>query len=273
MFVIFSKIFRELHLLAKIGNRSRAKTLAAKIWKKFLPPPKSYPIPSFRHCKREGHQWILDLSQWLDWHFYFRLESPEDLVFLSLLQPGHHVLDGGAYIGTVAIRAAARVGQSGYVYCFEANTGNFQRLQRHMELNRCFNVRCYLNALSDKTGTLEIAQPWAENLSGSLVSQGAWQNCPTEKVEGLSLDDWMERERIQRLDVVKLDVEGYEPNVLRGGRRLLAKFRPVLFLEAHELNLQRQGLSSAHLRKELESLNYQVREIPGELTHWVGLPH
>jgi len=238
-----------------------------------LPKPEHYPFPSLRRCKRDGLNWELDLSQWLDWHLFFGFESPEDHFFLSLLRPGYHVLDGGAYIGTVAIRAAARVGPTGCVHCFEASAENFKKLQEHIKINRSLNVRCYPNALSDKTGFLQIARPWLENRSGSLISRGTWQNCPTEEVAGLSLDDWMERERIQRLDVVKLDVEGYEPHVLRGGRRLLTKFRPVLFLEAHELNLQRQGLSSAHLRKELESLNYRVREIPGELPHWVGLPH
>lgn len=239
---------------------------------KFLPPPETYPAGTLRTCQRHGLRWELDLSQWVDWHVFFGQEGEEDRRFLRLIRSGDHVLDGGAYIGTLALRAAIRAGPTGRVHGFEPAAGNYQRLCRHVEINRIQNIRCYPNALAETTGALELARPWPENNSGNLVNRGSWNGCPVEKISGLALDDWMEQAEIQRLDVLKLDVEGCEIRALRGAQKTIAKFRPRLFLEAHDPNLARQGGGRQELRELVQSLGYQIQVFCAPVEHLICQP-
>ena len=241
-------------------------------WIKLAPPPECHPTGSLRICRRKNLSWELDLSQWLDWHVFFGLECPEDRLLLSLIRLGDHVLDGGAYIGTVALPAAIRAGVSGRVYCFEPAAENFRKLRRHVEWNRLTQILCFPHALAESTGPLELARPWPENKGGHLIRRKGWTSCPREQVPGLAVDEWAEREAIARLDLVKLDVEGCEGHVLRGARQTLKKHRPILFLESHEPNLQRQGDSRQNLRAEVESLGYRVETFAGNLEHLIAFP-
>lgn len=244
----------------------------ATFLRKILPPPETYPAGSLRTCQRHGLRWELDLSQWVDWHVFFGQEGEEDRGFLRLIRSGDHVVDGGAYIGTLALRAAMRAGPNGRVHCFEPASGNYQKLCRHVEINRMPNIHCYPKALAETTGALELARPWPENNSGNLINRGSWSGCPVEKIAGLALDDWMEQEKIQRLDVLKLDVEGYEIRALQGAQKTIARFRPRLFLEAHELNLARQGGSRQDLRDLVQSMGYQSQVFHGPMEHLICFP-
>jgi len=252
-------------LLQKLG--------AEKTRRKILPEPKDYPRPTTIDCRRNGFQWQLDLSQWLDWHLFFGFQSQEDRQLLSLVRSGDCVIDGGGYIGILALRLAARVGSTGQIHCFEADPLNFARLEQHVRLNSLQNVHCLPMALAERSGHLEMVRPWPENGGGNLIDNGAWVSSIARiRVPSLSLDDWCQRESVQRVNLLKLDLEGYEVRALRGARQLLSRFRPVLFLEAHEPNLQNHGDDLAGLERELASLNYRWEKIPGDIASMVAFP-
>ena len=262
---------RDPSWVAGVGPLGRM-ALGDKLWKKILPPPALFSKDTLLACERQGFIWELDLSQWLDWHLFFGFQSQEDRHLLSLIRSGDCVIDGGGYVGTVALPLAARVGSTGQIHCFEPDPLNFSRLEQHVRLNSLQNVHCLPLALAERSGHLELVRPWPENGGGNLVDNGTWGSCSRVRVPSLSLDDWSRREAVQRVDLLKLDLEGYEVRALRGARQLLRRFRPLLFLEAHEPHLRNHGDDLAGLERELAALNYRWEIIPGDIASLVAFP-
>jgi FkbM family methyltransferase len=146
----------------------------------------------------------------------------------QLLQPGQTFWDVGAHIGFFAVIASRAVGASGQVHCFEPMDDNRERLGRTVALNGLANVTISDLAVSGESGhaTLyphEHSQMWA--LGGHQVQNGQ-EGVP---VRVCSLDDLAAM--FGDPHVVKVDVEGAELEVLRGGTRLLRRARPVMLVE------------------------------------------
>jgi len=122
-------------------------------------------------------------------------------------------------------------------------------LQRNIQLNRFDNVRLRSFCLGDKSGTAELWMNFQRPASSSLVHRD-------EKAGGIStlvfpLDLVWPLEKLERLDYVKIDVEGAEAQVLAGARETLEKFRPIVQMET--------GIADA----ELGLPNYNAWQAPG----------
>lgn len=126
-----------------------------------------------------------------------------------------------------------------------------------------------LNALEDRT-TFRLAAVGAEVATlpgwtdaGGLIAFGqAPDSVPQIDVEMTTLDAEVERLGIVP-QVVKVDVEGYEGEVLQGARRLLAKHRPLLFLEMHLDWLEKRGVSARGIVEDLRSHGYRFESLTG----------
>lgn len=154
-----------------------------------------------------------------------------------LLEAGHgYVLynkndtDIGANIGTHTLALARLVGQQGLVFAFEPQRIVFQTLCANMALNSLDNVHCINSAVDETSGTLRLFDPdphVPNNFGGVQLAMitGAPQAAPVER---LVLDDFLNTDRLK---LIKIDVEGMEAEVLRGARRTLARFKPILYVE------------------------------------------
>ena len=69
----------------------------------------------------------------------------------------------------------------------------------------------------------------------------------TPNIHVTTLDHYVKRKNINRIDLIKIDVEGYELNVLRGGIKSIEKFKPILFIELDDENLKQQNSSAKEL--------------------------
>lgn len=162
--------------------------------------------------------------------------------FMRILRDDDVVLEIGANIGYYAI-IESRLCRK--IYAAEPHPGNFQRLIGNLELNNTKNVECFNIALGSKDGPI--------TLNCSELSN--WHSCrsaPTEsgnaiEVEGRSIDSFVAN-RTQPT-FIKMDVEGYELEVLRGATETLRHVRGV-FLELHG-----DMLSAAEIRETLDILS------------------
>ena len=150
---------------------------------------------------------------------------------LSLVGPDSVVLDVGANYGalTLPLARAARL-----VYAFEPQREVFCALAGNMALNCVANVVCENMALSDRAGTIKVPQLdfGAENNIGGLELDYRGESTQrTYAVRSETLDEYVARSQLPRIDLVKVDVEGMEAQVLRGARATLARFRPILYVE------------------------------------------
>jgi FkbM family methyltransferase len=176
-----------------------------------------------------------DLGEHLQRHVYFwGLSEPvEAWLFLRLLHPAMTVVDGGANIGEYTLLASTAVGDTGAVHAFEPIPDNFTRLRGHVAVNSLHNVRMRQAALWDRTTTLTLGRQ-----AGRPSHAGAWSAAApsgtVESVQAVSLDDYVAEEGIARVDALKLDIEGAEPNAVQGMLRTLERDRPLLLVELHE---------------------------------------
>lgn len=169
--------------------------------------------------------------------FSSQLGAYADIFFLSEYEKvpgfesraGETVIDAGANVGFFTLRHARNVGSTGRVYAFEPNPQVFRLLQHNMAHNNLHHVRCVQSALGEHTGSLRFSSDPRTTSCGHVVGDdGAGETVPAT-----TLDALVEQEGIDRIDLLKLDVEGYEPHILRGGLGLaLARTRRIV-MESH----------------------------------------
>jgi FkbM family methyltransferase len=136
----------------------------------------------------------------------------EMAVLLDALAPGQTFVDVGAHLGFYSFRAAQRVGPTGRVLAIEADPRTHARLQANVRLNPGLRVATAGVAVSDEEGTARLALNTTGNRAGnSLVVAGS----DTIEVRCRPLAAILADNAIERVDGMKLDVEGMEYRVLR----------------------------------------------------------
>jgi FkbM family methyltransferase len=162
-------------------------------------------------------------------------------------------IDVGANIGYFTLLASRWVGSAGRVYAFEPVRQTYTLLRRNLVLNNCVNVATFQVACAAEPGELSIV---TEQDSGKayLSPDGQGQ----EQVAVTTVDCFATEQRLDRLDMVKIDVEGADFEVVKGARQTIKRFRPVIWLET--LFLSRFGAAPSDVVEYLEPLGYTCME-------------
>lgn len=146
----------------------------------------------------------------------------------SQLQNGDCFIDVGANIGLITIFASTKVGEAGKVLAFEANPKTFEILEDNLTLNSIKNVERYSFALGSETNQSFIYDNWQVNRGGaSLVVRDEKSN--SYPVDIKKLDDVLTTSHFPK--IIKIDVEGFELEVLKGAKNTILKFKPILIVE------------------------------------------
>jgi len=193
--------------------------------------------------------------------------EPNEFVFMgSVLTPGMVMLDVGANDGFFTVFAARRVADTGLVYAFEPSEREFARLKANVALNRLSNVRPVKKAVAESwgKGVLHVCGYGHEgqNTLGDFVHKV--QGVSTEPVELCSLDTYFSSEKLTRLDLIKIDVEGAEQRVLSGARGLISRFKPIILLELLDPALRKQGSSAEAVIGLLKEMGYLIYDFSPE---------
>ncbi|MGE0814292.1 MAG: FkbM family methyltransferase [Vicinamibacterales bacterium] len=182
---------------------------------------------------------------------------------VSLVRPGDTAVDVGAHIGFFALQLADAVGERGRVHAFEPLERNADLLERSIaESGFAGRLQLHRAAVSDQTGEalLRFARETL-NTGGAFLAAAhdAAEGLATARVPTVRLDDAGLRRPVRFL---KMDVEGAEPQVVRGARRLLAEDRPFVLSEVHPEQLQRvSGTTPAAFLAEMAALGYGVHAV------------
>ena len=170
----------------------------------------------------------LDLREVIDSSIYFSGTFEEDVEknIHSLVKPGMCVLDIGANVGYHTFRMSKLTIPSGQVYAIEPTSWAYRRLIRNASLNPDLNniIFSQLGLSNADTGTVPVQFQSSYRLDGK-------QQSTTENIELITLDTYLEREGITKLDFIKLDVDGFEGKVLQGASKSLNKMRPIILME------------------------------------------
>lgn len=162
------------------------------------------------------------------------------------LRAGDVVLDVGANIGIFTLLAASRVGPGGRVIAVEPIARNRQLLARAAQVNGFARIELIAGAASDRTGTMQLrTHPHTSNsatpaAAGELLrdARGVVVSVPALVLDERCAD-------LDRLDLLKIDIEGMEPLALRGLERTIARLRPILLSEFNPWAIERATATDA----------------------------
>jgi FkbM family methyltransferase len=187
-----------------------------------LVPPSA--IVAVKSGPARGMRWIVGSAPHGAW--LGLLERDKLAPFVARLTSGMTVWDIGANVGLYTLPSARAVGPTGQVVAFEPMPRNLGFLRRHLTLNALNDVVVCEVAVSDATGALRMAE--GDSPSEFHVEAGG-----SYEVKAVTLDDWLAESGAPPPDLVKIDVEGSDDAVLRGGARTFAKYRPSIYLALH----------------------------------------
>ncbi len=175
-------------------------------------------------------------------------------------------VDVGASIGLYSIAIANRMGENGKVIVFEPDRASFSSLKKHTELNDVEEARMRL--IQAACGLEKKKVAFKANGVESAMITNPIESLDMETVDCTTLDSVFLSEKI---DILKIDVEGFEEHVLRGGLNLIndPKRRPRrIYIEVHPFAWDVAGTTSESLLKLLFDNNYSVFDIFGNVvTH------
>ena len=221
--------------------------------------------PRLFRNKLNGCWFVANLSEWSDRSAFF-LRRWYDIGLIrtlnALVGPGDVVVDVGANYGHFAIAAACRVGRAGRVHAFEPNPRSLARLRVNADLNALDWIEARGAALGAAAGSATLSIPRI-NSGEATLGRSAYDAATVEQVDVPILrgDDVLAG---VRPSFVKIDVEGFETEVISGLVGIIGSARPVIVTEIVRRHLVNAGGSPETLVAALEALDYQPMRMRSE---------
>ncbi len=213
----------------------------------------------------DGITYELDLNENIDSAIYYAgcFEPYVTRAIENLCREGMTVLDIGANVGCHTLRLAKLVGPSGKVIAFEPAPGALSKLRRNVELNDFRNIVIEPLALSNENRenqevTLSCSWPISSaGIDASRLHPLHHGYMTRVTVDFVTLDHYVESQGITTIDLIKLDVDGYELRVIQGGANTLRACKPIILMELQPWGLAEIGDNAEDLVSLLLELGYK----------------
>jgi FkbM family methyltransferase len=205
--------------------------------------------------------------------FQGTFEPAERALLPQLVRPGMTVVDIGANAGIYTMLAARLVGSAGRVIAFEPSERERARLMTHLALNHISNVRVEPFAVGNQDG--ETAFFVAPNFEAGFNGRFSAPGIPMtrQRVPLRRLDTYADASGLDRVDFVKLDVEGGERDVLLGAERLLRRARATILCEIEPSRIEPWGYAPRDIYDLLAAWGYEWFAVtPGTLAPLPSAP-
>lgn len=229
-----------------------------KLVTKFPPNHYQYKVGSIRTVERDGIRYQLDLADLVDWYIYFGFIEPARMNLYNLVKPGSIVMDVGANVGDTTMHLAKYAGEKGQVHSFEPDTYNFARITKNLSLNNFKNITLNNLGLGAEESYLKIIVRDEHNRGmNQLIKEELKEGDAGVKI--VKLDDYISENAIDHVDLIKIDVEGFDFEVLKGASQILDRIKPDLFIELDDRCLKKQASSAMELVAFLNTKGYEVK--------------
>jgi FkbM family methyltransferase len=224
---------------------------------------------------RRGIRWKLDLREGIDLSIYLQgqFEPSTARAYAKIIKPGQTVLDIGANIGAHTLRLAELVGNEGTVIAFEPTEYAYRKLTTNLSLNpklghRVVAEQVMLGREDVKDYKTEIYSSWTVVGQANRHPKHLGELKSTSGASMLRLDSYLAHRGNPKVDFIKLDVDGYECEVLAGAESILKRDKPTICLELAPYVLEERGASMDQLIEILVANNYrffnesETKELP-----------
>lgn len=209
---------------------------------------------------------ICRLSDWIPWNVYLHgsyiVERSYEEFMLQIAEESSVIFDVGANIGYYTVQFSEI--SDGEIYAFEPMNYQHETLQKNLELNSLTNIHPVKKIVSNTNSLARIYFSGMENTAASSLVNKTDQY---EEIQCITLDDFCKDNDIEEIDLIKIDVEGYELKALKGLQNMLKSQKiSHLFIEIVEKHLNNAGTSAKEICDYLESHNYKAFSVKsGEL--------
>lgn len=224
-----------------------------------MPPNYLYPKDSRREASRRGINYSLDISDYIEHTVYFGYREPAQEELFRLAKDKKLIIDIGVNIGATLLNFA-KICPDGSVIGFEPDTKNLLKAEKNLQLNDFENVKIIRKGLGAEAAKVKLFKVNRANEGMNRILNEAELDgdFEFEEIEIIRFDDFVAENSFERIDLMKIDVEGYEMKVLQGAEQSLKKFLPILFIELDDDNLKAQRDSARALVLFLERLGYEI---------------
>jgi FkbM family methyltransferase len=176
----------------------------------------------------------------------------------EFLEPAMGFFDVGAFHGIYSILAGMKLSCRGQVVAFEPSVRERRRFDLHVRMNGLGGIRLEPFAVSSRTDKLAFfAVAGSFDMMNSLKPPDVGTPVQETVVEAVSLDDYLATRQIERIDLMKIDVEGGELEAFRGARKLLESFRPILICEVLDGVTRPWGYAAREIVDHLRRHDYE----------------
>ncbi len=256
----FFNLFRYIFKISAFEKWLRENTIGkpqSDFYCKLVPNNYQYPFGTIKKIQFKEIILEVDIHDYVGHFLFFGFRDIAQERLIELSNPGNVVIDVGTNIGSSLLQFAKKIGSKGRVYGFEPDPFNYKKCLKNVSLNKFQNIEISNIGLGNESGKFSLIVDTESNRGGNRISFDKKTNKATTQIEVRKLDDWVSSKNIERVDLIKIDVEGFELKVLQGGRNLIEQFKPKLFIEIDDNNLRAVGDSAKKLISFLEDLNYK----------------
>ncbi len=182
-------------------------------------------------------------------------EANSTRVVQEIIRPGMHVLEAGANVGYYACMQAKLVGPTGHVYAVEPSPANVSMLQRNILENGFTNMTVLQSAFGAEDGEQPFYVDRRSNLSSFVRRDDLGEyECIPMKIQ--SIDTYVADKKV---DMIRMDVEGYEREILLGAKETLTTRPPLyFFIEVHSELLAKRNSSTKEVCSYLQQYGYDI---------------
>ena len=174
------------------------------------------------------------------------------------IHSGDVVLDIGAHIGYYTLQFANLVGSTGKVYAFEPEPKNFELLKKNVQINKYDNVVLIQKIVSDKDGIVEFFVSKLDSIGNKLFKSE--ESADSIKIESTTLDEYFKDSK-EKIDFVKMDIQGGEGKATLGMKNFLKKNNPKIIQEWWPDALKQNHTNPEDHLKFLQHIGYKFYEI------------
>lgn len=251
-------LLRALYASPRIRGRDR---LIGELTKSFAVRPTRLP---------SGFLMVLDPSEWAQQEILITgATEPRTLQRIrEIVNPGSCVIDVGAHVGHHTLEAARAASADGRVFAFDPQPYNADRIGRHAVLNGLENIVTICAAVGDKDAFIRLPMQSEHDRSRlSLHEPGPVNENAFIEVPLRRLDNFMTANGVGPVQLLKIDVEGYELEVLHGLGEAHENCRNIILEVLETTSPERNRAVVAFLT----AAGFELRDISGKPWHW-GLP-
>jgi FkbM family methyltransferase len=210
---------------------------------------------------RPGTRMYVDIKDFIQINIFFHkyYEKPETLVWLEMVKQAKVIFDIGANVGYYSLIAAGN--SKANIFSFEPISSTFEKMVKNKNLNKFVNIKPFRNVVSDKRGMAKIYLGDQLNRGMSSMIKSELLSDEFEEVEAIVLDEFCQRHSIDKVDLVKIDVEGSEMLVLGGMNKILDVSHPLIMIEVDKETQAKFGYSIYDIYNILGDKGYKPYRI------------